>query len=244
MELLTSDKKDIWKTLLDYCIYYALPIISGTITFIVIQYLYTGEWMIYYKGQVKDLGHELSMPRLPFSDITGGMRVTWLNAFALCICFIALLMLTIKIYTWFFKGLKENNKLWVLTLSYLPLILFTMVFCNPKWGGYTNLLGMHRYVFCSPFIFIFFYNMVNKVEEYKLKHFVLIFVISNLVWLSMGSYMHIREMFFYNFITLLIMGYMFYTNNKGSWVSLAICGINLFLQIILFQQFIAGQFTD
>ena len=86
--------------------------------------------------------------------------------------------------------------------------------------------------------------MVNKAKEYKLKHFVLVFILANLVWFSMGAYVHIQEMLFYNFITLLIMGYMFYANNKNSLVSLAIFGINLFLQIMIFQQFIAGPFTD
>ena len=245
MELLTNSKKDIFKALIDYCIYYALPILLGTVTFILIQYFYTGAWMPYYKGQVKNLGHELSIPVLPFSDFYGGARVTWLNAFALFVCFIALVLVIIKICRWLFRGVKENDKVWVLTLSYLPLILFTMVFCNPKWGSETtNLLGMHRYTFCSPFIFVFFYYMVNKAKEYKLKHFVLVFILANLVWFSMGAYVHIQEMLFYNFITLLIMGYMFYANNKNSLVSLAIFGINLFLQIMIFQQFIAGPFTD
>lgn len=142
------------------------------------------------------------------------------------------------------KGEKEPDKIWVLTLTYLPVILLTMVFCNPKWGGTTNLLGMHRYVFCSPFIFVFFYHLVNQPVVYKLKHYAVVFAVSNIVWATMGAFSDLQNLLFYNFNTLLVFAYMYYANNKTSWASLAISAMNLFFQIILFQQFLSGVFTE
>ncbi len=245
MELLTNERKDLLKTLYHYFIYYALPTLAGTFVFVFLQYYYSGIWFLYFKEQEKNLGHELSIPALPFGNVYGGDRVTWLCALAMLPCVIAIILLVRKGYKWLVKNKVYTDKVWVLTLGYLPVVLFTMVFCNPKWGtGRTNLLGIHRYVFCSPFIFVFLYHIVSKPREYKPKHFIAVFLLSNLVWLSMGSYWHIQVLLFYNFNTLLVMAYMLHANKKTTWVTAALCAANFFFQVSLYQQFLSNLFTD
>ena len=245
MELLTNDREAGLKVFGSYLLNYALPTIAGNVAFVLVQYYYMGVWFPYYIGQSKYLGHKFSMPKLPFCTFYGGERITWLCAYAMIPCVIALILLGKKSYEWLFKNKKSDDKIWVLTLCYLPIILFVMIFFNPKWGsGTTHLLGIHRYVFCSPFIFVFLYQMVSKPQTYKLKHFIFIFALCNIVFLSMLHYTHIQKFIFYNFITALVLAYMYHSINKRSWVVMAICAFNLLIQVSLFNQFMHFIFTE
>ena len=245
VSMLGTSKKAIWPAIRNYLVYYASPVIAGTATFMAIQYYYTGDWFHYYNGQVENLGHKLSMPALPFSDFYGEDRMLWLNALALFVCFVALLLLLVKIYKWLFKSVEDTNSIYILSLSYLSVVMFAMVFCNPKWGTMTtNLLGMHRYVFCSPFIFIFLYELINRPGGYSVKSILLTVLLCNFVWLSFNSYEHIQKLLFYNFGTMFVIAYMAYSRNKNSWVPMAITAVNIFFQIWFFQQYLAGWFTE
>lgn len=243
MELLSNEKSEIRKSLRHYILRYASPVMSGLFAFAVIQFIYTAQWFPYFKEQTTHLGHMLSWPVLPFYNAYGGDRITWLSALAMLPCTIAIVIVINKLYKWLKTGASQGGKIWLLTLGYLPVILFTMVFCNPKWGiGRTNLLGIHRYVFCSPYFFVFLYYTTYRTR-YSLKHFAALLLLSNAVWLTMGSYWHIRLLLFYNFNTLLATGYMFHGNRKP-WVTACLCSVNLLLQVSLYQQFLAGLFTD
>ncbi len=245
MELLTNNRSGILKVLRNYFIYYALPTLAGTFAFIYVQYYQTGEWFAYYRIQQECLDHKFSWPDMPLNDFYGTEKVVWLCALAMLPCFIALIFLFKKIFKWVVRQKVYTDKLWIMTLGYLPIILFIMVFCNPKWGGQgTNLLGIHRYVFCSPFIFVFLYNMVSKANSYKPKHFFILFLMCNIVWLCLGSYTHIQWMLFYNFNTLIAFGYLLHANNKISWATSALTAVNLFFQITLYQLYLHGVFTD
>ncbi len=245
MELLTNDRKDFLKAIFAYLFRYAVPTLAGLFVFVLVQYYDTGIWFAYYKQQVKYLGHQLAMPILPFSNYYGGQRVTWLSALALLVCVVAMIVLVIKAFKWLSGKKVYTDKILILTLAYLPIIMFTMIFCNPTWGSNTtNLLGIHRYTFCTPFIFVFLYHFVSKADEYKLKHFIIMFILCNAVWFSMGAYIHIQALLFYNFNTLLVFGYMLHANKKPDWIALALAGINIFIQVSLFQQYISGAFTD
>lgn len=126
----------------------------------------------------------LTTPSLYFMFVpySGEERVIWLSSLAVLVCSIALGAILIKFYKWLFNDKKYTDKILILTLAYLPIILFVMVFCNPKWGSLTtNLLGMHRYTFCTPFIFVFLYHYTSGIHNYKLKHFICIFILSNIV---------------------------------------------------------------
>lgn len=243
MELLTNDRKDVFKTFITYLVKFAFPTIAGFFTFAWIQYYDTGIWFVYYKQQIRCLGHKWAMPILPFSNLIGD-KITWLSALAMLACVAALIIIVIKFFRWLFNNEKNSDKIFILTLSYLPVILFTMIFCNPAWGGTTNLLGLHRYTFCTPFIFVFLYHFTSGKHNYRIKDFLYMFVLCNLVWLSMGSYRDKQHLVFYNFNTLLVFGFMLYANKKTNWIAIALTAVNFFLQAYLFQQYLQGAFTD
>ena len=245
MELMSDGREYIWSSFLRYLWRYALPVVAGSFAFILIQYADTGQWMPYYKGQVTNLGHRLSWPALPFSDFYGAPGMLWLNALSLAVCFIALVILINKLYKWFFAGTAGHDKLYLLTLAYLPVIMFTMVFMNPKWGsGTTNLLGMHRYVFCSPFIFVLLYNLIYKEDSYSGRRIIWVVVLCNLVWLTFSSYILLQKMLLYNAATAVILIYVVYGRKKPAWMAVAMSAINMLFQMWLFHQFLTGAFTE
>ena len=245
MELLTNAQKDIWKVLRKYLVDYALPVLAGFFAFALIQYQQIGIWFAYYKQQSTAMGHELSLPVLPFSNFFAGPRLIWLSALAMFAGVIAFGGIIIKCYRWLVKKEVYEDKIFILALGYLPIILMTMVFCNPKWGSNTtNLIGLHRYTFCSPFVFVFLYYYAGNVYRYKTLHFIFVLLFSNLLWLSMGSYLHIQEVLFYNMDTLLILGYMLHANKRKEWATYGIIAINIFLQVSLYQQYLNGLFPD
>lgn len=245
MELLTNSKQSFITSFIRYLVYYATPVLIGTAIFIYLQYYSVGIWFAYFKRQTQYLEHKWNIPVLPFSNFYGSNRIMWLSAFALLVCFLALVVLLIKGCKWLFKNKIYTDKVWILTLAYMPVIMVTMIFCNPTWGTLTtNLLGIHRYTFCSPFIFVMLHHLVSKPRAYKVKHFIVVILLCNIVWLSAGAYVHIQAMLFYNFITLLVIGYMVHANKTVSWVGMALFGINFFFQVMLFQQYLSGAFTD
>ncbi|MES2702766.1 MAG: hypothetical protein V4649_09015 [Bacteroidota bacterium] len=243
--LLSSSKQNIGQSLKKYLLLYALPTLIGTAIFVLYQYSVSHVWFPYYKGQAKYLGHVFSLPTFPFSSCYGGQRIKWIGGLAMVPCTIAIVVLARKALKWLRKDTVYPDEVWLLTLGYLPLVMGVMVFFSPTWGTLTtNLISIHRYVFCSPFFFVFLYHMVSKPRTYRAVHFITAIVVCNIVWLSMGSYKHFLELLFYNVLTVLVVLYMVHANNKQSWAALVICGFNIFIQIHLFQQYMAGLFTE
>lgn len=245
MELLANSRKDMGRAIYTYLVHYAMPTLAGTAVFVLIQYLETGVWFAYFKVQADLMGHKFAMPVLPFSNFYGENRMTWFTGLAMLVCVIALVLLISKGYRWLFKSEQTNDRLQTLTLTYLPVILFTLVFFSPVWGaGTTNLLALHRYALCTPFIFVFLYHLTAVDREYKWPDYIGVFLLCNAVWVCMGAYVHIQQMLFYNFITLLVFGYMLHAGKKVQWATYAVIAINIFVQISFFQQYLKGLYTD
>ncbi len=245
MELVTNNKKDIVRVFLNYLVQYAAPTLAGLVVFVLVQYHDTGIWLAYYKQQVKYLGHEFSWPALPFSNPYAGDKIIWLSALAILVCFVSSIMIVRRVYEWIFKSKVAPDKLLILTLTYLPVILLSIIFCSPKWGtNTTNVPGIHRYVLCTPFIFIFLYHFVSNAGQYAFRHFIAMFILCNITWLSVGAYIHLQQWLFFNFITLLVFGYMLHANRKTEWATLAIIAINVVIQVTLFQLYLTNIYTE
>lgn len=246
-ELLSNPKSKILSSIFSYLYRYALPIIVGTAGFTLLQYAYTGKWFAYYHRQVKYLGHKLAIPTFPLSDFYGGYRMLWLCGFSLSICFLAMMLLFREIYRWIKQNDYTVDKLWVLSLGYLTIIMLTMIFANPTWGSNTtNLLGMHRYTFCSPFFFLFLNHLTEKEKLTNNKSIIAIAVIFNIALLMMGSYLHIKELLYFNSGTILFVCYLLYKQHPQKYNTLAVAlfGINLLIQAYFFQSYLQGYFTE
>jgi len=242
-EALSRNRKDILFSLRRYLWLYALPIVLGTAGFILLQYFDTGRWLPYYTGQVANLGHQLSMPLLPFSDFYGGKWMLLINAAAFMISVLSLLILVRQIYRWL-TGNIEQHVLWTLALGYTILIMLTMVFANPKWGsGTTNLFGIHRYIFCAPFVFVFI-ERVFSMSAGRSKAFLFVLLVCNTAGLCFGSYIHIQEWLFFSCATLFLLLYVLCGFTRSAVLTVAVSVIGFVLQVALYQHFLSGAFTD
>lgn len=242
MELLGNDRRNWLQSIKTYLVDYALPLLLGLGTFIWYQHSVTGIWFEYFKQQSSHWDRKFAIPLLPFGS-TEGNRTIWLSALAFFVTLIAIISLIILIVKWITKNIKQD-KLLVLSFCYLISALFLSIFFNPRWSGTTDVMGLHRYALVTPFFIVFLHHYTQNREAYKIKDYVFVFFISNLVWLSFGSYNHILHLLFYNFNTALIFVYMLLANKKLNWPALIIFGINIMLQIQLFQQFINPLYPD
>ncbi|HXS38029.1 MAG TPA: hypothetical protein VN721_15105 [Flavipsychrobacter sp.] len=243
MELLTNDRRHLLKSIYRYIVYYFLPLVIGTLVFILYQYWKTRIWFAYFRQQSIYWERKFNIPTLPFHSMEGE-RTIWLSAIAMFACLIAIIMLFQIAKNWLLKNKIYHNKLLALSLAYLMMALIVVICFNPTWGTYTtNVMGMFRYSLITPFFFIFLYHITNNVQ-YKTRDFIIIAIIANIVWLTFGSYVHVKYFIFFNVNTAIIFLYMLYANKKLTWPALIIVAINVLLQINLFQQFIKQLYPD
>lgn len=164
MELLSNSTRQWWRSVCTVMIKYALPMFVGLALFVLWQYVETGIWFAYFKTQADHWGHTFSFPGLPFRNIEGGeIRYHWLSALAMLIDALAFFFLIRQAILWF-RGQLIKDRALVLSAGYLTMVLMSVLFLNPKYGGpYTNIMGANRYTFITPFFFIFCISCRNKV---------------------------------------------------------------------------------
>ncbi len=240
MELLVNNRNEWYKSFFRYLFTYAFPLLAGLAVFVWYQYYETGVWFAYFKQQSSNWGHKLAMPVLPFGDFEGH-RLIWLNAMAMFTALIALIILIRKGFLWLSRNIIEPNRILSLSLSYLVVTMCFIIFFNPTWtdGGRTMSAGMHRYTLATPFFFAFLADKLKQETNYKLRNFIGVFVLANIVWLAFGSYIHIQQWLLFNVNFLLILLYMLYASKRYLWASIAIAAFNIMVQHQLFQIFIS-----
>ncbi|HMG67284.1 MAG TPA: hypothetical protein VK588_06340, partial [Chitinophagaceae bacterium] len=244
MELIANHKKEWYRIAFFYLIDYAFPIVAGLGLFIWYQHYAVGIWFAYFIQQQKYQGHVFNMPILPFSSLEGP-RNLWISALALFCCFISIIVVVKKVFNWLFRNIQEPDKLLVLSCVFFGATLYKTIFYNPIWGtGTTLTIGLHRYVFATPFFYIFLYHFTNRVAAYKVSQFLLAFVLCNIAWLSCGAYLHIQFFLYFNCMTLIVFLYMLHADKKLTWPPLAIMALNVFFQVIMFQQYLNGLYLD
>ena len=119
------------------------------------------------------------------------------------------------------------------------------ILCNPKWNSGTTLIfAMGRYVFATPFFYVFLNYFVSKHGAFKLNDFVVTFVLCNLIWLLCGSYTQLSHFLIFNALTVLVYSYMVWANKDIKIVSAALIIMNITIQIILYRNYLNGLFPD
>jgi hypothetical protein len=244
MELLSSDKRGLYKVILSYLINYAAPIIIGLAFFILYQYYATGVWFVYFIMQQKYEGHIFNIPILPFSSMEGP-RNMWISALAIFCCFISIIVVAQKVFRWLFRNATQKDKILVLSMVFLGATLVKTIFYNPTWTtGTTLTIGINRYVFATPFFYVFLFYYTNRAIPYKLSQYIVVFILCNIVWLSCGAYLHIQNWLYFNCMTVLVFLFMLLSDKKKTWPVLILVVVNVFLQIIMFDQYLRGLYLD
>ena len=240
MTLLSSGRDDWYRGLLKWLYLYLAPIIAGTAVFVIYEYIHSGHWLAFFLVQKEYWGHELRVPILPFNSYAGP-PLLWISALSMFTGFFSFFFLLKKFFKWLGKN-EQQDKLLIASCVYLMMAMLVVILYSPPWsGGRTTVSGMFRYSVTNPFFFIFLYHFTNKTT-YTWKNYLFVFLLANILWLSFGSYMHIRVFLYYTTDTILLFMYMLYSNKKLTWPAIILTALNILFQVHFFQQFIGGHF--
>lgn len=244
MELVANPRKEWYKVIGTYLVDYALPIIAGLAFFVWYQHHKVGIWFAYFIQQKEYEGHSFNMPIFPLSSMEGARNI-WVGALAVLVCVIAIVAAIRQGGKWLFKGIVEPDKLLMLSCVFLSITLYKTVFYNPIWRtGSTLLIGINRYVFATPFFYVFLHRFSDRHAPYKVVNFIAMFFLCNAIWLACGAYVHILHFIFFNFATLIVFLYMFQADKRLAWPGMLIMGMNICMQIMMFQQYLQGLYLD
>jgi len=243
-ELLAHPREKWYRCLVPYLVNYALPLTAGTAFFVIYQYEKVKIWFVYFTYQQEFQGHKFGWPVWPLSNFNGP-RTMWLNAGAIFVCFLSLILLIRQAILWLARNRVEVDKVFVVSLGFFVVTLYKTLFYNPIWGsGSTLIFGMARYVLATPFFCVFLQRLSTGDRPYKWPHYVFVAIAANLVWLACGSYAHLQYTLYFNFCTLLIFCYLALANRRIEWPAYALIAIGLVMQVITYQHFLEGLFTD
>jgi hypothetical protein len=138
---------------------------------------------------------------------------------------------------WLTNNMRQQDKLWILSLGYLSATLLLTVFFNPQRDGRTQVIGIYRYAMCTPFFFVFLQQFSSRIS-FRKQHFIIVFLLSNAVLLLFRSYFDLRSFLFFNICTVVVMLYMLQGRYKWTGWLLIVCGI--VAQALLFQDFLSA----
>jgi hypothetical protein len=244
MEAVCGNRQPWHRILLSYVDLYVVPIIGGLLFFIWYQHHAIGIWFAYFIQQQKYEGHEFAIPILPFSS-GEGFRMMWISALAILVGTFSIIGIVLKLKSRFRNQMPEPDKLLVLSMGFLGATLLKTIFYNPIWGTYTTLtIGINRYVFATPFFYVFLYYVFNPRKAFTPWHYLAVFALSNTVWLTCGSYVHIISFLFYNSLTGIVFLYMKNSDKKSAWPAMVLMAFNLCMQTFMFQQYLANLYLD
>lgn len=239
-ELLVNGYKQWLQSIKVYIINYALPLCLGLVAFIYYQYHVTGVWFAYFIQQKEGWGHKFAIPTFPLST-TGSNKLFWLNGIAFFLGLVSLVVLVRLFLKWLKGSAFQHDRLFILSSLYFVGICLVTLFFNPIWGSFTtNVHDIHRYAFVSPFLWVLLYRYTVAPVQYKTKHVLLVFFVSNLLWLAFGDYQHIQSFLYFNVATLYIIVYMLQGNKKANWLIPVLAGFSFLYQTFMFQWFMLG----
>lgn len=211
-----------------------LPILTGMFITFYIQYVYSGSFFKMFQIHSQFWGHVFQLPTTITDWSTEGYGM---NIFSIC-CVVFPSFLLIFIYLVknykdtkilpisLFSKENRNEYLFVLSIIYF---IGSFLFVALTQGG--NLNGLHRYVLASPFFYIFFFILIQKIKSFDFKYMLGLLVpmvFMGYLLLIHGPYQH--EITFLDsgyFLLVITMAYFIFFNSMKIRVSI------LFLLLII-----------
>lgn len=223
-------------------------LLTGGITLAVffIQYLYTGEWFVFFKVQ-NAWQRTIQLPTLPFTTLNDS-RVLWLDGLALLVCLYALVLCCRYIIL---AAAKKNTSEMALLFSaaYLAIVGLLTIFYNGVWPGFegTTLMSINRFVFSTPF-FIYFAGRLLLSKGDKKYLLIILFFLTILTWLLLGAYKplpghenYMTTLTYFTNLSAYVLLYALLPRYRFSYFLLYV--INSFLQIDLFNAYLHNQWV-
>jgi hypothetical protein len=158
-----------------------LAVIAGTLAALVIQASDTGDLYGFFRSQ-SEWGNYFRWPEFPLSS-WGALSSKLLDAVALWICLIAGLYLI-----WQLRLTRTERQSALLSAIAAGYLAFTGLYVLFFRGG--ELFSLNRFVFCTPFFWVFFAAVTTQKLPYRNAVFVLSWCT---IALSFGCYVHIQH---------------------------------------------------
>jgi hypothetical protein len=228
--------------------YYVSTIVISSLLVFIIQYLYTGKWLVFFYVQ-KFWNRQLQIPTLPLTTFTN-FKMLWLDGLALFVCSISLIFLIFFFYNYFIRKSKiikiKNNALFsfiYIASAGVVSVIFSGVW-SPEYG--TALMSLNRFIFATPY-FIFVIVFLSRYIQASSKDlFVNLFIIMSIVWLLLGAYRKSPDHnsyfetfgYFCRMSFIILLYYLSISLYKR--LAYVIYIINIIAMTILFHKFILG----
>ena len=231
--------------LIDMLIYTSVILLGTSVSFYIVG-ISSGNFFAYSDSQINNWSHVFSLPQFPLTTWRG-YRILWLDAFGLWIVLSSLaasIIYFVKTVSSKWKVVYDKNML--LSLSYLSMTFIYVLFFHAKEekSGLTSILSLNRYVFCSPFfIYLFYYYFSNdKIQINKVLGFGIVFTVAliGFPFYSMIELSYLKSIVFVFGVMMFFIIQVIPRGKNNIALFLMVYGVNVFLQVYLFQSFLKG----
>ncbi|MEQ9062901.1 MAG: hypothetical protein RIE58_01905 [Vicingaceae bacterium] len=217
----------------------------------------TGEFFAMFKVQ-EIWNRTLSVPQLPFTT-WGGAKLLWLDGLALLVGVMTTLLLIVFLFRKFMQTSKTVPSHYLFSVAYLCLVsIVAILFSGLDDTGVTTLMSLNRYVFATPFFTVLLAH--NYRHQGLTKKSVRLFFVSAIIALFLLGicgeipYLYVYFSYYFSLITssllyfLLMLSYaslylLFQHKMLRSFIFSGLYLINLLLQIILFTNYLSGNWV-
>lgn len=226
-------------------IIYCSVIVGTTLLVFFIQYVFTGEWMVFFKVQ-NTWNRTLQLPTLPFTGLTG-INILWLDGLALFVCILALLVFVCHCFSLLKATTTPFPNSVLFSITYLLIIGLISTFYSGEWYGNegTVLLSINRFVFSTPFFIVFAYHIVCSTSKIKNGYLPIVFIGTMFItWILLGAYKmlpgHASYLVTLTYFLNMSLYVLAYSQIRKTFFIFLIYAINTPVQIILFYYFLNG----
>lgn len=219
---------------------YLLPILAGIAIVTLWQWMETGVWFAYFKAQDAFWLRELTLPNFPLST-WNYPNILWVDALAFAVGLFAFFKVFQKLFRWFKskESFTEEQPINFVE-GYLCVVFISLLLINPKNAnsGLTEISGANRYIFASPFFFLFLQNLLRGGYTFRKYIYLLIPVI----WLLFNIY-NTDQLLIFGLLTIYVVLFLMIIQKRMATLIWPMYFINMLLQFYLFDQFIRGEWV-
>lgn len=241
-------------------ILFSLISIVGIAIVVWIQYFQTGVLFAFARQQFKYWGHKFSMPGFPLVTWDDA-RTKWLECLALIVSLNALAVILYLFWLLITKKRERaeeilTNRPYIFSAIYCIMVMIYVIFFNPHdQNGKTSMSSYNRYLFSTPFFFVFIhYTFVHFNIGFK--RFMVFTIICLLAFFAVGmtgahpwlrrffEYPNRRAVYYFFIYIYSLIVFSFsrdYSGRKELMTGLTV--INIILQAALIESFISAKWV-
>ncbi|MDX5442643.1 MAG: hypothetical protein LPJ89_02540 [Hymenobacteraceae bacterium] len=222
-----------------------LGAVAAAILFVgLVQWQQTGQWFPFF-GVQQYWKHEFKLPVYPLTT-WGGTRLLWLDGPALWFGISAGLFCVYVLVRFFRESMPSIaiNRAAVFSAGYVVAVALFIIFFQQH-----SIYSLNRYVFATPYFIVFLLTLVRQFS-FSLKALCGVFLASLPLWLLFEAHerldgmSHLQTVWYFILITLDVTATLTLNQKHlNRHVIPVLYGINILLQLYLFDIFLKGEWV-